>query len=71
MVKEVLDVIQSLSKTNITMVFVTHEMGFAKKVADRILFMDHGVILEDASPKDFFKNPQSERAKSFLERVLS
>lgn len=70
MVKEVLEVIQSLAQTNITMLVVTHEMGFAKEVADRVLFMDHGVIVEDALPKTFFKKPKSERAQCFLEKVL-
>lgn len=70
MVKEVLDVIKGLAHTGITMVIVTHEMAFAKEVADRILFMDDGKIVEDASPKAFFKDPQTKRAKSFLEKIL-
>lgn len=70
MVKEVLDVIKGLAHTGITMVIVTHEMAFAKEVADRILFMDHGKIVEDAAPKAFFDNPQTKRAQSFLEKIL-
>lgn len=70
MVKEVLDVIQSLAHTQITIVLVTHEMGFAREVADRIWFLDGGELIEDATPKDFFGNPQSERAKQFLAKVL-
>jgi len=70
MVKEVLDVIQSLAQTNITMIIVTHEMSFAREVADRVLFMDHGVIVEDAKPTTFFKKPKSNRARRFLEKVL-
>lgn len=70
MVKEVLEVIKNLAHTGITMVLVTHEMGFAKEVSDRICFIDEGQIIEEASPNDFFKNPSSERAKIFLEKVL-
>lgn len=70
MVKEVLEVIKALAHTGITMVIVTHEMAFAKEVADRILFMDDGKIVEDAPPKVFFKNPQTKRAQSFLEKIL-
>lgn len=70
MVKEVLEVIKNLAHTGITMVLVTHEMGFAKEVSDRICFIDEGHIIEEASPNDFFKNPSSERAKIFLEKVL-
>lgn len=70
MVKEVLDVIKSLAKTGITMAIVTHEMGFAREVADRILFLDSGVVAEDAPPEVFFSSPKSERANQFLQKVL-
>ncbi|MDQ0161424.1 amino acid ABC transporter ATP-binding protein [Aeribacillus alveayuensis] len=70
MVKEVLDVMKDLSNTGMTMVIVTHEMGFAREAADRILFLDGGKIVEDASPKEFFTSPASERAKEFLKKVL-
>lgn len=70
MVKEVLDVIKSLAKTGITMAIVTHEMGFAREVADRILFLDSGVVAEDAPPDVFFSSPKSERANQFLQKVL-
>lgn len=70
MVKEVLDVMKYLAKTGMTMVIVTHEMGFAKEVADRVLFLDGGNIVEDASPSTFFESPSSERAKEFLSKVL-
>ena len=70
MVKEVLDVMKSLANTGMTMVIVTHEMGFAKEVADRVLFLDNGAIVEDVPPEQFFQNPQSERAKEFLAKVL-
>ena len=70
MVKEVLDVIKGLTDTGITMVIVTHEMGFAREVADRICFLDGGYLVEDASPEEFFTNPKSERAKQFLEKIL-
>ena len=70
MVKEVLEVIKNLAHTGITMTIVTHEMGFAREVADRICFIDDGQILEDAPPDEFFANPKTERAKSFLEKVL-
>lgn len=69
-VKEVLDVMKSLAQTGITMAIVTHEMGFAREVADRILFLDQGKLAEDASPKDFFANPRCDRAKQFLEKML-
>ena len=68
--KEVLEVIKNLAHTGITMTLVTHEMGFAREVADRICFIDDGQILEDAPPDEFFANPKTERAKSFLEKVL-
>ena len=70
MVKEVLQVIQDLSHTGITLVLVTHEMGFAREVSDRICFIDDGQILEDASPDEFFSNPDTMRARAFLEKVL-
>lgn len=70
MVKEVLKVIQDLSHTGITMVLVTHEMGFAREVSDRICFIDDGQILEDASPDEFSQHPKTERAQAFLEKVL-
>jgi general L-amino acid transport system ATP-binding protein len=71
MVKEVLDVMGELAHDGITMVCVTHEMGFARRVADRIIFMDQGCIIEQARPNDFFDNPQHERAREFLSQILS
>ncbi|MDD2385072.1 MAG: amino acid ABC transporter ATP-binding protein [Sulfurospirillaceae bacterium] len=71
MVAEVLDVMIELAKEDKTMVCVTHEMGFAKKVADRIIFMDAGQIVEENTPENFFKNPESDRLKLFLEQILS
>ncbi|MDE3838262.1 polar amino acid ABC transporter ATP-binding protein [Bacillus methanolicus] len=71
MIGEVLDVMKTLAKEGMTMVVVTHEMGFAKEVADRIVFMDHGQILEEAAPAEFFANPKEERAKIFLSRILN
>ena len=70
MVGEVLDVMRKLAKDGLTMVVVTHEMGFAKEVGDRILFMEDGVIVEQNTPEAFFSAPQSERAKEFLAKVL-
>lgn len=70
MVKEVLQVLESLAHTGITMLVVTHEMKFAEQVADRILFVDNGSIIEDATPKSFFTNPQTDRAKEFLSKIL-
>ena len=70
MVKEVLDVIKNLAKTGMTMVLVTHEMGFARELSDRICFLDEGVLIEDAPPEVFFSSPKSDRAKEFLEKVL-
>lgn len=70
MVGEVLDVMKSLAEGGMTMAVVTHEMGFAREVADRICFIDDGLILEDAPPDEFFSNPKTDRAKSFLEKVL-
>jgi len=71
MVAEVLDVMIELAREGRTMVCVTHEMGFAKKVADRIIFMDAGQIVEENTPENFFKNPESDRLKLFLEQILS
>ena len=71
MVGEVLDVMKSLAKDGMTMVVVTHEMGFAKEVGDRIIFMDQGAILEEEIPAEFFENPKEERAKVFLSRILN
>ncbi len=71
MVAEVLDVMIELAREDKTMVCVTHEMGFAKKVADRIIFMDAGQIVEENTPENFFKNPESDRLKLFLEQILS
>ena len=70
MVKEVLEVMKDLTKTGITMAIVTHEMGFAREVADRILFLDGGKLAEDAPPREFFTNPSCDRAKQFLEKML-
>ena len=70
MVKEVLDVMKSLAESGMTMAIVTHEMGFAKEVADRVLFLEGGVLAEDAPPEEFFTNPKSQRAKEFLEKIL-
>ena len=70
MVKEVLEVMKDLTKTGITMAIVTHEMGFAREVADRILFLDGGRLAEDSPPREFFSNPKSDRAKQFLEKML-
>jgi ABC-type polar amino acid transport system ATPase subunit len=70
MVKEVLDVIKELATTGITMALVTHEMSFAREVADRICFVSEGVISEDAPPSEFFTNPKTERAKQFLDKIL-
>ncbi|MBW4442255.1 MAG: amino acid ABC transporter ATP-binding protein [Plectolyngbya sp. WJT66-NPBG17] len=69
-VKEVLEVMKALAKTGITMAIVTHEMGFAREVADRILFLDQGKLAEDAPPSEFFGNPKCDRAKQFLEKML-
>lgn len=70
MVKEVLAVMKNLADTGMTMLIVTHEMGFAREVADRILFLDGGKLIEDASPEQFFAAPSTQRAKDFLEKVL-
>ncbi len=70
MVGEVLEVMKNLAKQGMTMAVVTHEMGFAKEVADRVIFMDEGVIIEEGTPDDIFNNPKSDRLKSFLSKVL-
>jgi glutamate/aspartate transport system ATP-binding protein len=70
MVNEVLDVMVALAKEGMTMMVVTHEMGFARKVANRVIFMDQGRIVEDASKDDFFGQPRSERAQLFLSKIL-
>ena len=70
MVGEVLDLIRELADEGMTMVIVTHEMGFAKEVANRIIFIDEGVIKEENEPKEFFENPKDERLKEFLSKVL-
>ena len=70
MVQEVLDVMVKLSEENITMVCVTHEMGFARQVADRVIFMDDGTIVEEGTPEHFFQNPENERTKAFLSKIL-
>lgn len=70
MVGEVLDLMKSLAKEGMTMIIVTHEMGFAKEVANKVLFIDDGLILESAPPKEFFENPKHPRLKEFLSKVL-
>ena len=70
MIKEVLDVMVELAKGGMTMIVVTHEMGFAKEVADQMIFMDEGMIVEKANTKEFFANPKSERTKLFLSQIL-
>jgi general L-amino acid transport system ATP-binding protein len=70
MVKEVLDIMVNLAKEGMTMICVTHEMGFAKEVADRVVFMDHGRIVEQNNPVEFFSNPQNERTILFLKQIL-
>ena len=71
MVNEVLDVMVSLAKEGMTMMVVTHEMGFARKVANRVIFMDKGIIVEDCSNDEFFNSNRSERAQLFLSKILS
>lgn len=71
MVREVLDVMVELAEEGMTMLCVTHEMGFAKEVADRVIFMDAGEIIEENNPVDFFENPQSDRTQNFLAQILS
>src|SRR6056297_2812881 len=70
MIKEVLDVIEGLARDGMTMLCVTHEMGFARKVANRVIFMDQGQIVEQNEPEEFFNNPQSDRTKLFLSQIL-
>ena len=70
MVKEVLDIMVELGREEITMVVVTHEMGFAREVADRVIFCDEGKILEEGTPEHFFTNPEQERTKAFLSKIL-
>jgi polar amino acid transport system substrate-binding protein/general L-amino acid transport system ATP-binding protein len=71
MVSEVLDTMVELAKSGMTMICVTHEMGFARQVADRIIFMDEGEIVEQNTPEEFFNNPQNDRTKAFLDQILS
>ena len=71
MVKEVLDTMIGLANDGMTMICVTHEMGFARQVADRVVFMANGSIVEEAPPNDFFRNPKNERTKKFLGEILS
>jgi general L-amino acid transport system ATP-binding protein len=71
MVKEVLDTMIELAKGGMTMLCVTHEMGFARSVADRVIFMDRGEIVEQGTPKEFFANPKSDRTKLFLSQILN
>ena len=70
MVGEVLDVIKDLTKTGITMIIVSHEMAFVREVSDRVVFLEQGVLIEDAPAKEFFDHPKTERAKAFLEKML-
>jgi general L-amino acid transport system ATP-binding protein len=70
MIKEVLDVMIDLAREGMTMIVVTHEMGFARSVAHRVLFMDFGQIVEGNTPEDFFKNPRHERTRQFLSQIL-
>ena len=70
MVGEVLDVMKGLAKEGMTMVVVTHEMGFAREVADRVIFMDGGCVIEEGTPEEFFSNPKSERTQTFLHQIL-
>ena len=70
MIKEVLDVMIDLAEEGMTMLVVTHEMGFAKSVADRVMFMDEGQVVEENNPHDFFDNPQHERTQLFLSQIL-
>ncbi|MDR1219827.1 MAG: amino acid ABC transporter ATP-binding protein [Treponema sp.] len=70
MVQEVLDVIIKLSHESITMVVVTHEMGFARQVADRVIFLDKGLLVEEAPPEEFFENPKNERTRAFLSKII-
>ncbi len=71
MINEVLDVMVDLAKEGMTMICVTHDMGFARSVADRIIFLDQGEIVEQAEPAEFFDNPKSQRTRAFLDQILS
>ena len=71
MINEVLDVMVGLAKDGMTMIVVTHEMGFARKAANRVLFMADGAVVEEAPPEDFFTKPSSDRAKDFLSKILT
>ena len=71
MIGEVLNIMQNVAKDGITMLVVTHEMGFAKNVASRVLFMDKGKICSDDTPKNIFENPQNQRLKEFLNKILN
>ena len=70
LVKEVLDVMKRLASEGMTMVVVTHEMGFAREVADRVVFMDEGVIVEEGEPAEVLSNPRNERTKAFMSKIL-
>ena len=70
-VGEVLDVMKGLAKAGMTMIVVTHEMGFASEVSDRVCFMDGGYVIEDGTPEEVFKNPKSDRAKQFFSKILN
>jgi ABC-type polar amino acid transport system ATPase subunit len=70
MIREVLDVMRALAKDGMTMVVVTHEMGFAREVCDRIVFIDDGSIVEDAPPAEFFEGAKSERAREFVDKII-
>jgi ABC-type polar amino acid transport system ATPase subunit len=71
MIREVLDVMRDLAESGMTMMIVTHEIGFATEIAGRIMMFGEGVIIEETPPRDFFNNPQQERAKTFLSQILS
>jgi len=71
MINEVLDVMTSLARSGMTMIVVTHEMGFARRAANRVVFMSDGEILEDATPEEFFNHPKTDRAKDFLGKILT
>jgi len=70
MIGEVLEVMINLAKEGMTMIVVTHEMGFAREVSDRVLFMDYGAVVEEGTPEHFFKNPTQERTKLFMSQIL-
>lgn len=71
MINEVLEVMTDLAREGMTIICITHEMGFARSVADRVIFMDAGEIVEEAGPEDFFDNPKNERTKQFLSQILT